>query len=129
MIFNQYLGTRTVDHEILLERLRVTLDVGSSALAWFWSYLAGRTQRIRCDGKCSTSIDIDCGIPQGSVLGPILFIVYTADLAPIVAKHGLLLHQYTAKFTVLVGLPPLLLCRLTSNNVLTPSPAGCGRTA
>jgi len=84
----------TVDHEILLERLCVTFGVTSSALAWFRSYLAGCSQHVRCGGKCSTSSDVICGAPQGSILGPILFIIYTADLAPIVAEHGLLLHQY-----------------------------------
>ena len=83
----------TVDHEILLERLRDTFG-DNSGLAWFQSYLAGRTQHVRCGGKCSTLIDVICGVPQGSVFGPILFIIYTADLASIVAQHGLSLHQY-----------------------------------
>jgi len=72
----------TVDHEILLKRLRVTFGVQSSALAWFRSYLADRTQHVRWGGKCSTPTDIICGVPQASVLGPILFIIYTADVAP-----------------------------------------------
>ena len=84
----------TVDHGILLERLRVTFGVDNSALAWFRSYLAGRRQHVHCGGKCSAPIDVICGVPQGSVLGPILIIIYIADLAPIVAEHGLSLHQY-----------------------------------
>jgi len=66
----------------------------SQSLAWFQSYIPGRTQHVRCGGKCSTLSDIICGVPQGSVLGPILVIIYTADLASIVAQHGLSLHQY-----------------------------------
>jgi len=84
----------TVDHEILLKRLRATFGVDSIALAWFSSYLAGRKQQVRCGGKTSAIMDVICGVPQGSVLGPILFIIYTADLAPIVADRGLSLHQY-----------------------------------
>jgi len=83
----------TVDHGILVERLRVTFG-DNSALAWFQSYVAKRMQHVRCGGKCSTLTDIICGVPQGSVLGSILFIIYTADLASIVAEHGLSLHQY-----------------------------------
>jgi len=41
-----------------------------------------------------TLIDVICGVPEGSVLGPIFFIIYSAALAPIVSEHGLLLHQY-----------------------------------
>jgi len=62
------------------------------SFAWFQSYLDGRTQHVRCGGTYSTLTDIICGVPQGSVLGPILFIIYTADLASIVAQHGLSLH-------------------------------------
>ena len=83
----------TVDHEILLKRLRATFG-DSIALAWFLFYLAGRKQQVRCGGKTSSIMDVICGVPQGSVLGPILFIIYTADLAPIVTDRGLSLHQY-----------------------------------
>jgi len=83
----------TVDHGILLERLQVSFGVDSSALAWFRSYLAGRRQHVRCGGKCSALSDVIYGVPQGSVIGPILFNLYTADLASSVAEHDLSRHQ------------------------------------
>ena len=84
----------TVDHEILLERLRVTFGVDSSALSWFRSYLASCKQHVRCGGNSSPTTVVVCGVPQGSVLGLMLFIIYTADLAVIVVEHGPSLHQY-----------------------------------
>ena len=82
----------TVDHDILFKHLQATFGVDSIALACFSSYLAGRKQQVRCGGKTSAIMDVICGVPQGSVLGPILFIIYTADLAPIVADCGVTSH-------------------------------------
>ena len=84
----------TVDHKILLERLRTSFGFNGRALSWFHSYLTDRKQHVRCGGKRSSVCNVICGVPQGSVLGPILFIIYTADLAEIVADHGLSSHQY-----------------------------------
>ena len=83
-----------VDHDILLERMRVTLGLGNAVLGWFRSYLVGRKQQVRCGGKFSPFVDLLCGVPQGSVLGPILFIIYTLDLVSLAAEHNLSLHQY-----------------------------------
>jgi len=68
--------------------------VDNSALAWFRSYLAGQRQHVHCGGQCSVLTNVIYGGPQGSVLGSILFILYTTDLASIVAEHGLSLRQY-----------------------------------
>lgn len=84
----------TVDHKILLERLRTSFGFDRRALSWFHSYLTDRMQHVHCSGKRSSVCSFICGVPQGSVLGPILFIIYTANLAEIVAEHGLSSHQY-----------------------------------
>jgi hypothetical protein len=65
----------TVDHGILLQRLRITFGIEDVALKWFRSYLLGRTQRV-CRGVTrSPVVQLVCGRPQGSVLGHILFIL------------------------------------------------------
>ena len=68
----------TVDHATLLRRLEVSYGLRGHVLGWFHSYLNGRIQYVRC-GTASTVTVLLCGVPQGSVLGPILFVLYTAD--------------------------------------------------
>jgi len=57
-------STQSVDHGILLERLRVTFSVDNLALAWFQSHLAGRRQHVCCGGKCSICTDLICDVPR-----------------------------------------------------------------
>ena len=84
----------TVDHDILLQRLHLSFGMSSTALEWMTSYLTGRQQCVRHAGSSSTATILTCGVPQGSVLGPILFLLYTADILSIISKHGLHGHLY-----------------------------------
>jgi len=58
------------------------------------SYLSDRTQRVSSAGSTSPSSNLCCGVPQGLMLGPILFLLYTSDLMSIVKRHQLLPHAY-----------------------------------
>jgi len=68
----------TVDHSILVERLRRSNGIVGRALDWLKSCLTGRSQFVRFNGEVSTTTPVTCGIPQGSVFGPVLFLLYAA---------------------------------------------------
>ena len=78
----------TVDHEILLNRLSCEFGLYGNVLQWLRSYLTDRQQSVRCSGKVSAPRTLLCGVPQGSVLGPLLFLMYTAGLQHIICNNG-----------------------------------------
>ena len=83
-----------VDHPILLQRLRISFGIDSSALEWITSYFTDRKCRVRYNGNLSQLSEVDCGVPQGSVLGPVFFTLYSSGVFSLVDHHGFLIHGY-----------------------------------
>ena len=78
----------------LMLRLERQFGLRGVVLQWFSSYLSDRTFQVVFRSGTSSVVIITCSVPQGSVLGPRLFILYTADLADVVKAHNVNLQSY-----------------------------------
>ena len=81
----------TLDHKILLHKLQY-YGIQGISLAWFKSYLSNRVQFVEIDGIKSENKTIDTGVPQGSILGPLLFIIYMNDINSVTNKFESILY-------------------------------------
>ena len=84
----------TVDHDLLLERMAKRYGVKGNVLKWFRSYLQDRKQFVIIDGNKSKMKELRYGVPQGSVLGPVLYLLYTSPIGDISRRHRLNYHLY-----------------------------------
>ena len=74
----------TVSHELVLSRLSTRYGLCGSVLEWFTSYLTNRIQFVDINSTFSTIRHLGVGVPQGSVLGPLLYVLYTSPVADII---------------------------------------------
>ena len=89
----------TINHDILLGRLKSRFAVSGTTFNWLQSYLKHRTQAVEIDapmsgGSRSAFVPLESGIPQGSVLGPILFTIYTVPIGDMCRRHQVEFHLY-----------------------------------
>ena len=97
----------TIDHTILLGRLNGYYGISELALGWFKSYLSGRTHSVKVGSTLSNPVALQYGVPQGSVLGPILFSLYTNPISSIIQSHSSINYHFYADDTQLyISLSP-----------------------
>ena len=100
-----------IDHDILITRLSTWYGISGTALSWFTSYLTDRRQAIKIGNCFSDMLPTSCGVPQGSVLGPLLFTLYTTPLSSVIQSHNLDHHLYADDTQIYVSLTTPNTCR------------------
>ena len=97
----------TIDHQLLIDRLKHCFGFGGKILQCFHSYISQRKQAVKIHGTLSESKNLDFGVPQGSVLGPLLFTLYTSPLSKLISTYKNIKHQLLADDTqVYIKLTP-----------------------
>ena len=96
----------TIDHPILVHRLHADFGFTDTVLQWFSSYQTGRTHYVSLSNHCSAFAPVHTGVPQGSVLGPILFTMYIKPLSAIIDSHSIMHHSFADDLQIRISAPP-----------------------
>ena len=96
----------TIDHPILVHRLHTDFGFTDTVLQWFSSYLTDRTHYVSLSNHCSAFAPVHSGVPQGSVLGPMLLTMYTKPLSAIIDSHSIIHHSFADDIQSQMSAPP-----------------------
>ena len=96
----------TIDHTSLFKLLEKNFGITHDALSWFSSYLTDRIQIVKIQNCTSTPVKLNFGVPQGSVLGPVLFTLYTTPLSNLINTSSVQHHLYADDTQLYISLSP-----------------------
>ena len=97
----------TIDHNRLLVKLENNFNITGKVLKWLQSYLVNRTFSVLVNNDHSREISLLYGVPQESILGPLLFILYVNELNNLGEEFGLTIHSYADNTTLYIGFDPV----------------------
>ena len=96
----------TIDHPILVHRLHTDFGFTDAVLQWLSPYLSDHTHYVSLSNNCSDFTPVHSGVPQGSVIGPMLFTMYTKSLSAIIDSHSIMHHSFADDLQQLKSAPP-----------------------